>query len=33
MASLCFQVKDLAEHRRLERKGLEFNIEKSECIE
>lgn len=33
MASLYFQVKDLGEHKRLERKGLELDIEKSECIE
>lgn len=33
MASLYFQVKDLGEHRRLERKELELDIEKSECIE
>lgn len=33
MASLYFQEKDLGEHKRLERKGLELEIRKSECIE
>lgn len=32
MSSSYFQVKDLEEQKRLERKGLELDIEKSECI-
>lgn len=33
MASLYFQVNDLGEHKKLERKGLELDIEKGGCIE
>lgn len=33
MANLYFQVKDIGEHKKLERKGLELDIEKSGCIE
>lgn len=33
MASLYFQEKDLGEYKKLERKGLELEIRKSECIE